>query len=108
MQLLRVDKERLNGSLQEMQEQFARLKLEFKKEVANATPTTPPTEPPMPNQVPLFFTHKYDRAHIHTHTLTKLIFHQNRKNSFVIFVCTVCQTSCNEPGTSSGDGEGQE
>ncbi|XP_064385737.1 cingulin-like protein 1 isoform X5 [Halichondria panicea] len=49
--LLRVDKERLNGSLKEVQEQFARLKLEFKKEVANATPTTPPTEPPMPNQL---------------------------------------------------------
>ncbi|XP_064386040.1 cingulin-like isoform X3 [Halichondria panicea] len=48
--LLRVDKERLNRSLQEVQEQFARLTLEFKKEVANATPTTPPTEPPIPNQ----------------------------------------------------------
>ncbi len=71
MQLLRVDKERLNRSLQEVQEQFARLTLEFKKEVANATPTTPPTEPPMPNQVPLFF--KYYCAHIHTHILTTFI-----------------------------------
>ena len=53
LQSLRVDKERLNGSLQEVQEQFARLKvrhLELKKEVTNATPTTLPTEPPMPIQ----------------------------------------------------------
>ncbi|XP_064386732.1 putative mediator of RNA polymerase II transcription subunit 26 isoform X5 [Halichondria panicea] len=53
---LRVDKERLSGSLQEVQEQFARLKLELKKEVTNTIPTTPPTYtestiPIQPNQV---------------------------------------------------------
>ncbi|XP_064386017.1 uncharacterized protein LOC135334661 isoform X2 [Halichondria panicea] len=53
---LHSDNEKLNRSLQKVQEQFAGLKvrhLELKKEVTNATPTTPP-EPPIPihpNQV---------------------------------------------------------
>ncbi|XP_064385731.1 myosin-1-like isoform X4 [Halichondria panicea] len=62
---LRVDKERLSGSLQEVQEQFARLKLELKKEVTNTIPTTPPTYtestiPIQPNQFCLQVSVKHD------------------------------------------------
>ncbi len=58
MQSLRVHNEKLNESLQQVQVQFARLKvqhLELKKEVTKsaATPTTP-TEPSTPIQVYVF------------------------------------------------------